>query len=306
MDVLLSGYNGFVGQNLVKAFGTNYHIHALSRSSNSDLKCITWDELSSRSLQPIDAVIHLAGKAHDLKNTSSPEEYFDVNTGLTKKLFDVFLQSPARDFIYFSSVKAAADRVDGLLQESITPAPETPYGLSKLKAEEYLLNSKLPAGKRLFILRPCMIHGPGNKGNLNLLYRFVKRGVPYPLAAFDNRRSFLSIDNLTYVVDKILADEHIQGGVYHIADDAPLSTNEVIRIIAEASNLKPKFWTISPQVIQRIAMLGDKVRLPLNSERLKKLTESYIVDNTKIKNALKIESFPVSSRDGLYSTIRSF
>src|SRR5690606_13373271 len=131
------------------------------------------------------AIIHLAGKAHDTQNTSSPEEYFQVNTELTKQLFDKFLQSNARDFIYFSSVKAVADTVSGLLGEDVTPNPQTPYGQSKWQAEQYLNSQPLPEGKRLFILRPCMIHGPGNKGNLNLLYQVSSKGLPWPLAAFE-------------------------------------------------------------------------------------------------------------------------
>src|SRR5690606_1547157 len=115
-----------------------------------------------------------------------------------------FLKRDAEVFIYMSSVKAAADTVDGILTEEKQPNPKTPYGQSKRKAEEYLLNATLPEGKRVYILRPCMIHGPGNKGNLNLLYKFVQKGIPYPLAAFENRRSFLSIDNLNFVILQLL------------------------------------------------------------------------------------------------------
>ncbi len=310
MKILVSGCSGFVGRNLIKSLKDNYNIHALTRErkSNDDSieAFVTWNNLSQKDMHDIDAVIHLAGKAHDLKKASNPEEYFYVNTELTKKLFDLFLLSPARDFIYFSSVKAVADKVEGTLSEVVIPDPQTPYGQSKLKAEEYLLSRSLPNGKRLFILRPCMIHGPGNKGNLNLLFQFVKRGIPYPLAAFKNKRSFLSIDNLIYIVNNILENSGIESGVYNMADDEPLPTTEVINIIGKASNIKPKQWALSPKMLQYAAAFGDKFRLPLNSERLKKLTESYVVDNHKIKKALNIKAFPVASRDGLVATIRSF
>jgi nucleoside-diphosphate-sugar epimerase len=309
MNILISGYNGFVGQNLLTSIDDKFKVHTLSRklrhNGNGFGPHITWDTLTQQSLQYIDAVVHLAGKAHDLKQVSQPEEYFQVNTELTKKLFDLFLESSARDFIYFSSVKAAADRVEGILDESVVPSPYTPYGLSKLKAEEYLLSKTLSKGKRLFILRPCMIHGPGNKGNLNLLYQFVKKGIPYPLAGFNNSRSFLSIDNLAYIIQRLLTEADIPGGIYHIADDDPLSTNEVIKIIGEASNIIPRLWAIPSKAIKFSAKIGDKLHLPLNTERLKKLTESYVVDNTKIKAALQIDSLPVSSKNGLYSTIKN-
>src|SRR5690606_33981174 len=169
----------------------------------------------------------------------APDEYFKVNTELTKHVFDRFLQSDARDFIYFSSVKAVADTVDGALKEDAEPAPKTPYGQSKWQAEQYINEQSLPSGKRIFILRPCMIHGPGNKGNLNLLYQVVSKGLPWPLAAFENKRSFLSIDNLNYIIGRILDDPSIPGGTYHLADDETLSTNELIGLIAAARGGKP-------------------------------------------------------------------
>lgn len=297
MRVILTGSSGFVGQNLSPFLSEHgFEVAPLSLRG----------EWQPNLPGKYDAVIHLAGKAHDTKNTSAAREYFNINTELTKQLFEQFLQSNARDFIYFSSVKAAADTVEGILDETILPDPQTPYGQSKRQAEEYLLNSVLPAGRRLFILRPCMIHGPGNKGNLNLLYKVVSKGIPWPLAAFKNRRSFLSIGNLQYVIRQILQDPNIPGGTYNLADDGSLSTNELIQLIGEARDKKPALWRVSPRLIEGIAKVGDTLRLPLNSERLKKLTESYVVDNSKIKAALDINKMPVSAREGLLTTLRSF
>lgn len=309
MKILISGHKGFVGRNLVKSLSC-FTLYGLSRSLQESApylkKEISWESLSPAFMDDLDVVIHLAGKAHDLKNNSVVEEYVEVNTGLTQKLFDLFLKSSAKEFIYFSSVKAVADSVEGVLNETVKAAPKTAYGFSKFKAEEYLLGKILPQGKRLFILRPCMIHGPGNKGNLNLLYKVVKMRIPYPLAAFENRRSFLSILNLNFIVKRLLDDPAIPGGIYHLADDEALSTNEVVKIIGMAANIKSRLWPISPFFINKMAVLGDLLPLPLNSERLKKLTESYIVDNAKIKKALNIAKLPISSRDGLFATINSF
>lgn len=296
MKITITGSTGFVGKNLLSYIADN-HI--------GNVATISFRQLLPPKLDG-DVLIHLAGKAHDLANTSNPQEYFEVNYEKTKMLFDLFLASDVRDFIYFSSVKAVADTVKGTLIEDVDPQPRTPYGQSKLQAERYLTSQVPPDGKRVFILRPCMIHGPGNKGNLNLLYKVVKKGIPYPLGAFHNKRSFLSIDNLLFALERIIKDPSIPGGVYNIADDEPLSTNELIKVIAEASGSRGSVWNISRGLISGVAKIGDKLHLPLNSERLKKLTESYVVSNQKIKNALKIDQFPVSSRDGLMKTIKSF
>ena len=295
MNIIITGATGFVGKNLSKFLKEKgYHIVPLSLRKAWELD------------QNAEAIIHLAGKAHDTKNTSAEKEYFEINTELTKKLFVEFLKTPAQDFIYFSSVKATADTVEGFLDENHTSNPQTPYGKSKLEAEEFLLSQKLPENKRLFIIRPCMIHGPGNKGNLNLLYKFVQKGIPYPLAAFENKRSFLSIDNLNFLILEMLSNKNVGSGIYNFADDEVLSTNELVKLIANTSGKKEKLWKISSKLISATAKMGDVMKLPLNSERLKKLTENYWVSNQKIKNALGIDQLPVSASEGLEKTIKSF
>jgi nucleoside-diphosphate-sugar epimerase len=208
-------------------------------------------------------------------------------------------------FITLSSVKAAADVVDGVLTEEVLPNPQTHYGKSKLLAEDYILEQSIPAGKRVYIIRPCMIHGPGNKGNLNLLYQVVSKNLPWPLAAFNNQRSFCSIENLCFVINELIHREEIPSGVYNMADDESLSTNDLIRAIAESLGRQPKMLSLPTSLIQKLARLGDWLKLPLNSERLQKLTESYVVSNQKIKTAIG-KPFPLSAKEGLMRTFRSF
>jgi len=295
MNIVITGSSGFVGQNLLR-YLADFNIVQLNREQ---LKSPTIEQLGN-----CEAIIHLAGKAHDLKKISNPDEYYQVNFELTKKLFDVFLLSDAKKFIFISSVKASADSVNGVLTEEQKPDPKTDYGKSKLMAEQYIQSQLLPAGKSYYILRPCMIHGPGNKGNLNLLYKFVQKGIPYPLAAFENKRSFLSVENLCFII-KHLLEKEVASGVYNIADDEALSTNEVVKILAHSSNKKAKLWRISSGIIKSLASIGDVLKLPLNSERLKKLTESYVVSNAKIKSALGVE-LPISTVEGLTRTAKSF
>ena len=202
-------------------------------------------------------------------------------------------------------MKAVADEVEGELTEIQNPNPVTHYGKSKLLAEQYVFSREIPQEKRVYVLRPCMIHGPGIKGNLNLLFNLVSKGIPWPLGAFDNKRSFCSIDNLVFIINELIDREDIPSGIYNIADDEPVSTNELIELIALTQNMKPKIWHFSKSLIERFAKIGDILHLPLNSERLNKLTSSFIVSNAKIKAAIG-KPFPFSSRDGLLKTFKSF
>ena len=291
MSVFITGSSGFVG----KSFLINF----------SDEKPIQWKRGNEINIDSESVVIHLAGKAHDLKKTSKLEEYYQVNTELTKKVFDAFLDSCAKVFITLSSVKAAADEVEGELTEQHHPNPFTHYGKSKLLAEQYILSKDIPEGKRVYILRPCMIHGPGNKGNLNLLYKLASKGIPWPLGAFENKRSFCSIDNLMFIIKELIEREDIPSGVYNIADDEALSTSYVISILAESQNKKPEIWNVPKGLIKSLAKLGGVFHLPLTTERLQKLTESYVVSNQKIKSAIG-KPLPVSAKNGLLKTFNSF
>ena len=313
MNILITGAHGFVGFNLImalKVHHTLYGLDIIAPEKEGVMKTFLWKEIEAscslfQKLPQFDAIIHLAGKAHDTKNQSIAQSYFDINTGLTQKIFDFFLQSSAKKFIFFSSVKAAADSVVGdILTEDVIPTPVGPYGESKIRAEEYI-QKHLPQDKQVYILRPCMIHGPGNKGNLNLLYNVVKKGIPWPLGSFDNRRSFTSIDNLCYVIEGLLTQD-VPSGIYHIGDDEAMSTNELIIAMCEVMGKKPHIWKMNKGLMEGCAGIGTLLHLPLNTERLRKLTENYVVSNDKIKRALGIDKMPVTAKEGLIKTIKSF
>lgn len=302
MKIAITGITGFVGVNLYK-YLINFDVLGISREPKDST--IGYDQLSLDILNEQKAFIHLAGKAHDLKKTSGDQEYFKVNTELTKKLFNQFLDSTCEIFIYMSSVKAAADEVEGLLEESVIPNPVTAYGKSKIAAEEYILSKQLPENKRVYILRPCMIHGPNNKGNLNLLYSFVKKGIPYPFGKYHNLRSFVSVENLCFVIKELIENKKIPCGIYNVADDQSFSTNELVETMGVALDKKANIWKLPKGLVKIIAKIGDILPLPVNTERLQKLTENYVVSNQKLKKALGKE-LPLTAKEGLLKTLHSF
>ena len=295
MKIAITGATGFVGVNLENYLKTSQDVESMR------VRYLPNQQFDIKS----DAIIHLAGKAHDLKKVSHPQDYYEANFELTKQLFDAFLNSEAKVFVFMSTVKAVADEVKGILSEDAIPNPKTHYGIAKHQAEQYILSHKLSEGKRVYILRPCMIHGPGNKGNLNLLYQLVAKGFPWPLGAFENQRSFLSIENLCFVIKELLENNAIPSGIYQVADDASLSTNKLIELLGTSLNKKSRIFNIPSSWIKRGAKLGDYLHLPLNSERLQKLTENYVVSNDKIIKAIG-KSLPIASRQGLLNTFESF
>lgn len=291
MKIFITGSTGFLGSNFINYYVNRYDFSRYIKNANVVIEH--------------DVVLNFAGKAHDLKKLSSDKEYYQVNSDLSQKVFDAFLYSDARIFITISSVKAIADQVKEILDEDTIANPITHYGKSKLLAEQYILSKEVPMGKRVYILRPCMIHGPGNKGNLNLLYNLVSKGYPWPLGNFENKRSFCSIENLCFIIKELIERDDIPSGVYNVADDIPLSTNEVIQLIAESKGKDARILGLNKSLISALARLGDLLRFPLNTERLQKLTESYIVSNEKLIKALG-KTLPVSSKEGLMRTFESF
>ena len=288
MKILITGAYGFVGTNLCRYLvGKGHECIALDipKAKRDDVPYkvfYSWDELDAVDWAGIDAVVHLAGKAHDLKNVSDPQSYFDINVGLTEKIFNAVNGKVPR-FIYFSSSKAAD--------------ADTPYGKSKLAAEQFLSG-------RAIVLRPAMIHGPGNKGNLNLLWGIARRGFPWPLAAFENKRSFTSIGNICAAVEALC--ERGENGIYPIADDEMLSTNRLIELMAEACGRKPHLWRMPKGLMRFAARMGDIFHLPLNTERLGKLTEDSYVDNSALKSHLGWSQMPIRAEDGMRNTLKSF
>lgn len=295
--IAITGASGFVGINLLPYLKD--HIPAIDIVS-----------IAIRYGDPFfvkaDIYIHLAGKAHDTSNLANSKAYHEANYLLTKTVYDRFLEDDtAGCFVYLSSVKAVADSPgDVIVDEEYIEEVETIYGKSKKMAEEYILLNQRP-DKRVYILRPCMIHGPSNKGNMNLLYKVVRKGIPYPLAAFDNKRSFLSVENLCFVIYELIIRKDIKSGIYHVCDDDPVSTNNLIQLMADSLGKSAKLVRVPKIIIKLVAALGDVIPLPLNTHKLKKLTDNYVVSNTKLKKALG-KPLPVNVIKGLRKTIESF
>lgn len=300
MKIAVFGSSGFVGSHL-----TSYLL-----GHGNEVQCINIrDEKWQQSIaEDTEIYIHLIGKAHELGRKSGEDAYRHANVELTKATFEYFGKSNAKKYIFLSSIAAVEEKqIDGIMDENTIPHPFSPYGKSKLEAEQWLTQQHLSPEKQLIILRPSMIHGAGDKGNLRLFFSLISKGIPYPLGAFDNQRSFLSVDNLCWTLLQICFKKDFPSGIYNIVDDAPIGSEALVQLFGKALNKKAKIWKISPAVIKAMGKIGDRISaFPLNSLRIAKLTGNYVVSNQKIKNALGIINMPVDAIDGINKTIKSF
>ena len=292
---IILGSSGFIGQNLIK------------RNPNSEgvsLRDGNW----KNQISDAEVIINLVGKAHDHKGTATEQDFRYANVDLAKEIFNEFLKSNAKLLIHISSIAAQEEFESSKpLKEENQCHPFSSYGKTKREAEEWLLQQNLPVEKKLIILRPPMVHGEGDKGNLGLLYKLISKGIPYPLASFDNKRSFISIDNFSYFINQIIENkELLENGIYHISDDEAVSTKEIIEIIKKVENNNTLNLSLPKVLVKFLAKIGDIIPLPLNTKRLKKMTGNLEVSNQKIKNALGITQLPISAKKGIEITIKSF
>lgn len=295
MKVYVSGLNGFIGKHLSEKVDNKVELFYLNRNKiNDSLFKLDHD---------VNAVIHLAGKAHDLNKKVEYSDYEESNFKLTKNLYSKFLNSNCKKFVFVSSVKASCDESDFLLNEKHKPNPKSFYGISKLKAENFILENH-SNDKKTFVLRPALVYGENLKGNLNLLHKYCKYNFPWPFSSYINERSYCSIDNLCFVINELLNERDIKSGIYNVCDDMPISTNELVKIISRSLEKKIVMFSIPKPLIEFLIKFADLINFKINSKSFKKITGNFKVSNKKIKKALKIDSMPIEINNGIYSTFK--
>lgn len=294
--VLVTGGQGFIGSELTRVLRQhNYLVYTLGREASSDCYHIAYDLMSDQSptglFDGISTIFHLAGKAHDLaENQQDASEYQLVNTEGTRKLLEAARQAGVEQFVFFSSVKAVGGDEAGLMDESITLPADTPYGRSKFEAEQLVLNGGYVPHP--VVIRPCMVYGPANKGNLPRMIRAIKRGFFPPLPETRNHRSMVHVGDV--VKAAILAAERPEaaGQIYIVTDGVSYSTRQIYDWIREALNKPPVGWSLPLGLLKNLARIGDCMgrllgrRFPFDSAALGKLIGSAWYSSAKIEAEL--------------------
>lgn len=302
MKVLVTGATGFVGRHLLSSLERAGHSLILPiRDPGAEARLPETIAPTTRlisvlgdidertdwreALRDADAVIHLAARAHLLDEAAADEEAFmRVNARGTSRLVQQSVDAGVRRFILMSSIGAVTASSESLVTLDTPCKPETPYGRSKLAAERALIDQSRGTNMVWTILRPTLVYGPGNPGNMGRLVALVRRGLPLPLGAVANRRSFTFVENLAQATTTALTHHNAANAVFLLGDGEDLSTAELIRRIAAFAGSRTRLFSVPMPLLRGLARSADAITaatgwpLPLDGPTLRRLESSLYVD----------------------------
>jgi nucleoside-diphosphate-sugar epimerase len=288
--VLVTGATGFVGTPLCEAlprhgFSVRRATRAASRGGGDAAIVGNIDGLTdwTHALEGVNAVVHLAARTHEIGNTSTQrlDEYRRLNVEGTRRLALQAAAAGVRRFVFMSSIKVNGEWTDGEpFRESDAPRPQDAYGISKLEAEQVLVDICRNNALEVVVLRPPLVYGPGVKGNFLRLTGLLARGVPLPLASIRNRRSLIYVGNLVDAVITALRARDAAGRTYLVSDGDPLSTPELLRHMARALGREAHLLPCPPRLLRAAGALIGR------SGEVARLTGSLEVDSTRIRREL--------------------
>jgi nucleoside-diphosphate-sugar epimerase len=305
--VLVTGASGFVGRALCDVLAASgrrvrkaVRMPVPGLSDSVAVGDIGLDTGWRAALEGVSSMVHLAARTHVLRETAPDPlaEYRRINVSGTERLARSAAAHGARRFVFLSSVKVNGERTEGRpFTEDDAPHPADAYGISKWEAEQALSRIAAETGLEVVVLRPPLVYGPGVKGNFLRLMNLVARGVPLPLGAVANRRSFIYTGNLAGAIVQALDAPQAAGRTYLVSDGEDVSTPDLVRALARALGVKPRLLSLP------LAALGLGATLAGKRAEFERLTGSLQVDSSRIRQELGWEP-RYSLTQGLTETAR--
>lgn len=311
-NLLITGANGFIGRALISklALQTNYFIRASVRKKTiqfpRQIEVFENMEASSNTnwadaLRDIDVVIHLLARVHVMhdKVANPLLEYRNINVNATIALAKLAAKQGIKRFIFLSTVKVNGESTSNKpFNEFDLPHPQDAYAISKWEAEEALKKISKDTGMELVIIRSPLAYGPNVKANFLKMIQYVKRGIPLPLGAIQNKRSLIGIDNLVDFIVTIICHPKAANHTFLISDDEDISTTDLLRRIGKHIGKPARLIPLHPRILSfLLTILGRQ-------DFGDRLLGSLEVDITKAKKLLAW-SPPKTLDEGLRATVIS-
>ncbi|XUW89078.1 SDR family oxidoreductase [Burkholderia sp. M6-3] len=309
--VLVTGAYGFVGRALSRVLLDAGHTVTglVRRGGHLEQGVNEWIEPSAdfaaieagwSTALAADCIVHLAARVHVMREVSTdPEAAFHAtNVEGTLRVARAASQHGVRRFVFVSSIKAIAEADNGRpLTEDDAPAPEDPYGRSKLAAEQELARYARETGMEVVIVRAPLVYGPGVRANFLRLMQGIGKGIPLPLGAVHGRRSLVYVENLADALMRCATDPRAAGQCFHVADTDALTVAELCRALGRHLH-KPARLLPIPEEWLRLAG-----RLTGRSAQVDRLVGALQVDTARIRSVLNWTP-PYSTDEGLAATAR--
>ena len=268
MTSFVTGATGFIGCRLIKALDSNIRILSRKRQTNYETVICNFERESIplSALESIDTVFHLAGFAHDLRDTSKFEYlYHEINVDATVELAKLAVQSGVKRFIFVSSVKAGGSAILGkCVDETNQLEPEGIYGRTKREAELKLLEIGQKSDMHVSIIRPSLVYGPNMKGNLKSMISGIKNGWFPPLPETGNRRSMIHVDDLVRAILLLAGDERSNGEIFIATDGTPHSSREIYNAMCGVTSKSIPKWSMPKTLFDLASLVSPRIKYKIN------------------------------------------